>query len=123
MPESLRQESALGLVRRAIEVAAEAGAVLAGRPATRSETAILTALRELRTALASVRLTAEAVTAIDSAAFDRAAAARDARARGLPDGTPAPRLVHSRQVTPCYRTGTVPVTGAGAEHAPRVAQS
>ena len=120
MPESLRQESALGLVRRAIEVAAEAGAVLAGRPATRSETAILTALRELRTALASVRLTAEAVTAIDSAAFDRGAAAQ---ARAVPDGRPVLRLVRSRQVTPCYRTGTVPVTGAGAEHAPRVAQS
>ncbi len=120
MPESLTQESALDLVRIAISVAAEAGAVLAGRQPTRREAAILTALREVRDALAAVRLTAEAVAAIDRAAFDRGAAARDAQARPLPDGKPALRLVRSRRVTPCYRTGAIPVTSAGPERPRRV---
>ena len=119
MPESLAQKSARDLVGIAICVAAEAIALYSA-PDGRRQAAILTALREVRDGLASVRLTASAVEAIDSAAFDRAAAARDARARGLPDGTPALRLVHSRQVTPCYRTGTGPVTPAGEERPQRV---
>jgi hypothetical protein len=96
MPESLAHESALDLVRLAITAAAEAGAALAGRPASRSETAILTALRDLCDALGSVRLTGEAVTAIDSAAFDRGACVR---ARAVPDGRPALRLAHAAMRT------------------------
>ena len=90
MPESLAHESALSLVRLAITAAADAGAVLAGRPAGRSETAILTALRELTAALAAVTLTGEAVTAIDSAAFDRGLCAR-----ALPAGRPALHLARA----------------------------
>jgi hypothetical protein len=94
MPESLAQESAAGLVRLAIAAAADAGAVLAGRPSCRSEAAILAALRDLAAALAAVRLTGEAVTAIDSAAFDRGA-----QARALPGRKPPLRLARAAMRT------------------------
>lgn len=93
MPESAAQscalDAALELIARAISVAAEAGGMLAGRQAGRSETAILIALRELRDALASVKLTTEAVAALVSAAF----AAGAAQAESAPeDGEPLLRL-------------------------------
>ena len=94
MPESLAHESALDLVRLAITAADDAGAVLAGRQATRSETAILAALRDLTAALAAVRLTGEAVAAIGSAAFDRGA-----QARALPGGRPPLRLARTAMRT------------------------
>ncbi len=96
MPESAAPcalESALELIGAAITVAAEAGGMLAGRQAGRSETAILIALRELRDALASVQLTAEAVAALVSAAFAAGGAARGVQAdAAAEDGEPRLRL-------------------------------